>query len=308
MEVRYLNVFSASRSIESTPADPCCSPGISWSKRFGRGMLSCILVPDASIWFWRLIRKRIESLVEEVAPDVVLTTSPPHSNHDIGLWLSSRTNIPWVADFRDPYLFDPRYRPSGLGRMIAWRHHRYERRIYERAKLILHAIPNHAQWARERYPFAHERIVTLPNGCPPELAEGSVKPDRSSEGRRSVRVVGTCGADEVSSLALAIRSLVEAGGDLELRIVGPRPSNMKTLEAILALRWRRVWRALRTTDAPQRLLLFSLAAMWPIYSWQLFGASHQRLKLPLQIVVYLLVLLSGDAAVREGRDRVPSPQ
>jgi hypothetical protein len=80
------------------------------------------------------------------------------------------------------------------------------------------------------------------------------------------------------------------------------------LLAALALRWRRVWRGLGTTDAPQRLLLFSLAAMWPIYSWQLFGATHQRLKLPLQIVVYLLVLLSADTAVRERRDRVSAPQ
>jgi glycosyltransferase involved in cell wall biosynthesis len=36
--------------------------------------------------------------------DAIITTGPPHSCHLIGLKLKKSTGLPWIADFRDPWL------------------------------------------------------------------------------------------------------------------------------------------------------------------------------------------------------------
>jgi len=39
-----------------------------------------------------------------------------------------------------------------------------------------------------------------------------------------------------------------------------------------------------------KAIIMSLLTYWPIYSWHLYGVTHQRLKLPLQIVVFLIAM------------------
>ena len=38
--------------------------------------------------------------------DVIYTTSPPHSQLMTGVLLKKMTNFPWVADLRDPIIFN----------------------------------------------------------------------------------------------------------------------------------------------------------------------------------------------------------
>src|SRR3977135_757110 len=45
-------------------------------------------------------------------PDVVVTSSPPNCVHMAGLYLKLRYGLPWVADFRDPWI--PGIRVSGV--------------------------------------------------------------------------------------------------------------------------------------------------------------------------------------------------
>ncbi len=51
--------------------------------------------------WYRSIKKHLSNIVQECAPDCVITTSPPHSTHLIGYHLSKQFNIPWVMDIRD---------------------------------------------------------------------------------------------------------------------------------------------------------------------------------------------------------------
>ena len=194
-----------------------------------RGLLKSVVqrwsVPDPSVYFWRSAKTRDRAIrtVEAVGPDVILTSSPPHSNHDIGRWLSEQTSISWVADFRDPYIIDPRYCPTGIRRIRWGAHRRFEESVYQHAAMTVHAIPIQARWARRVYPFARDRVRILTNGCPPEIAQGRVEPDVTPGGRKSVRVVGVIGDDEAIELATAVSSLAKSSTDIELRLVG-RPT------------------------------------------------------------------------------------
>jgi glycosyltransferase involved in cell wall biosynthesis len=204
-----------------------------WKAMFASSVLAQWSVPDLSVRFWRAARARALKFVQQLNPDVILTTSPPHGLHDLGIWLSKQVDIPWVADFRDPFLIDPRFRRRGIGR-LRWRAQKeYERQIYERAAMIVHAIPLQARWARRAYPAARTRIVTLSNGCPVELAESQIEPAEVSDNRICVCLAGAVAAAEVALLAGAMRELIDSGLNLELRLVGTPPPNLNVLQELL---------------------------------------------------------------------------
>lgn len=197
-----------------------------------------LLIPDTSIRFWRSARQRALRHVEALRPDVILSTSPTHATHDLGMWLSQEARVPWVADYRDVHLLDFTWKYGWASRLMFSRHRRFERSVYEHASLIIHAIPVHARWASRFYPVARGRIRTLPNGAPARLAEGRVEPVRTDGGRRSVRAIGSIGDDDVARLAAAVKQLSGEGLDLELCFVGKPPGNGETLRRALGERLR----------------------------------------------------------------------
>jgi len=69
--------------------------------------LSRILVPEPLIAAWAPFAiRRTRRLARRRPPDCVITTSPPESAHLVGLKLARR-GVPWVADLRDGWTFEP---------------------------------------------------------------------------------------------------------------------------------------------------------------------------------------------------------
>ena len=101
-------------------------------------------------------------------PDAILTSGPPHCVHVLGHYLKHRTGLPWVADFRDPWISDGKDRP------LVWRDRwalRWERCVFESANLVLANAPNAAALYQSCYPSSRQKIVTLTNGFDPRLDE-----------------------------------------------------------------------------------------------------------------------------------------
>ncbi|MCX6239508.1 MAG: glycosyltransferase family 4 protein [Bacteroidia bacterium] len=62
-----------------------------------------IFIPDArKFWIKPSVRFLINYLKENHV-DAIVSTGPPHSMHLIALAIKERLNIPWLADFRDPW-------------------------------------------------------------------------------------------------------------------------------------------------------------------------------------------------------------
>jgi glycosyltransferase involved in cell wall biosynthesis len=100
--------------------------------------------------------------------DAVLTTSPPDSVHLAGLALKRRFGLPWVADFRDPWVgLHFRNPPTAWHRA---RHARAERAVLEGADRVLTASRTHLDTlgARSDARVPPERAIHLPNGFEPE--------------------------------------------------------------------------------------------------------------------------------------------
>lgn len=231
--LEYLN---APVSDDDPPRTPDRRASLSARARLmiGRSAASAMFIPDPGISFWRASRARVMRTVEDVKPDLIITTGPPHSNHDIGLFLARTTGIPWVADFRDPYIIDKRFAPRSPFRWMMPFHMNYAHRIYENASLVTHAIPLAARFWRIRSPELRKRVRILTNACAPELAAGRVEADITPGNRKSIRVIGQVGHDEALHLARAIAALVDRGMDLELRLIGPEPTTLPDIRALLA--------------------------------------------------------------------------
>ncbi len=199
-----------------------------------------LFVPDSQILSWKRLYPAIREVVADFRPDVVLSTCPTFSVLEVGRKLKQDLGVPWIADYRDPMLLDDRFRPRGWAGIMWPRFAAFERRVYQQADAILHAVPLHARWARMHYPFARRRCAILRHPVPEDLLSGLLDPFRSEvAGRRSVCVVGFIRPQVVGLLAQAIRQLVQEDPrtyDLELRLVGRTLDDPQPIEEILGSR------------------------------------------------------------------------
>lgn len=61
------------------------------------------LIPDARRFWISPSVRRLTAILKEYPVDAIVSTGPPHSMHLIAQHLSKRFQIPWLADFRDPW-------------------------------------------------------------------------------------------------------------------------------------------------------------------------------------------------------------
>jgi glycosyltransferase involved in cell wall biosynthesis len=117
------------------------------------------------VWLPDALRECARAVAEE-RPDAVLTSGPPQFVHLLGLYLKRRYRLPWVADFRDPWVTDggpPRPR-SLRGRWESF----WERQVMAHADAVLANAPNACRAFREAFPRHADKFLTLTNGFDPE--------------------------------------------------------------------------------------------------------------------------------------------
>ncbi len=199
-------------------------------RRIGRSSLATLAVPDLSIRFWQAQREQVLKRVLELKPDVIITTSPPHSVHDLGMWLAAETSIPWLADFRDPYMLDSRFKPRGLGKLRWGAHIAFKNAIYTRAWQITHAIPNQHRWSRLHFKHHRGRMQDLRNAFPESLVNYAAEPRTSA---KNVRVAGTIPEQEQIALAKAVALVAQHMPDVRLTLIGRIPAVAEDLKSIL---------------------------------------------------------------------------
>ena len=124
-------------------------------RRFGE----LFLIPDTYAGWVPFAARAAGKLCRRERFDVIYSTSPPDSSHLAARGVSRAFGIPWVADFRDPwinlYLREP---PTPIHRAV---HERLERSV-SRADLVLVTTAAHERLLAEKYPWC--RIERIPNG------------------------------------------------------------------------------------------------------------------------------------------------
>ncbi len=117
-------------------------------------------VPDR-YWPWIVPAvKKVGKLIGQNGIPAIFTTYPVPSALLIGLLAKRRyNNLPWIADFRDPWVEDS---------MPAWRRFveaRLEARVIACADRVICNTPRMRDWFLARYPHIDPgKFVTVPNG------------------------------------------------------------------------------------------------------------------------------------------------
>jgi glycosyltransferase involved in cell wall biosynthesis len=132
-----------------------------------------LLLPDSYIGWARAAAGAARRRLARGDVDVLLSSSPPDSVHLAAAAAARGARIPWVADFRDPWVGLHFRRPP-----TAWhraRQQRLEREVLERADAVLAASRAHLDLIREVEAAGALRGVVarathLPNGYEPEGA------------------------------------------------------------------------------------------------------------------------------------------
>jgi glycosyltransferase involved in cell wall biosynthesis len=132
------------------------------SRSFGavRKLAAAVMIPDSYVgWVPFAVRAALEVVATDHV-DAVYSTSPPESTHLAGEKVHRETGLPWIADFRDPWmnlhLLDA---PSPVHAHL---HRRMERLVCTTATTVAVTTRWSEEYMRATYPAA--RIARISNG------------------------------------------------------------------------------------------------------------------------------------------------
>ncbi|MCF7832532.1 MAG: glycosyltransferase [Candidatus Marinimicrobia bacterium] len=92
------------RKIEATlPKNIALDKKTSFKERVSRWIRANYFIPDARKGWKRFMVKEGLKIIENEKPDIIFSTSPPHSLQLGAKTLAKKSGLPWVADLRDPW-------------------------------------------------------------------------------------------------------------------------------------------------------------------------------------------------------------
>ncbi len=229
----------------------------------------------------------------------IVTCGPPHMVHLAGRFVSRRTGLPLVMDMRDPWSLNPAVPESLANPLWFWLAARHERSAVRHAALVITNTAPFRIAMQAVYPRAHNRIITVLNGCDEEpippapvgrrftiAYAGSIYLDRNP------RLVFRAAARVVRELELTPEQLgfdflgyVEGFGGVPLGVMA-REEGVGDYVRTYATRPRRE----AMTFLAQAAMLLSLPQDTPL-------AIPSKLFEYLQFNAWLLVLAKRDSAI-----------
>ncbi len=198
-----------------------------------RRLQQFVAIPDGYRPWARAAERAAAARLAKGGIDALWTTSSPESAHLAGLALKRKFALPWIADFRDPWVGRVTYAPP-----TAWhdrRHRALEREVVATADRVTVVSEAMAARFRERYPaLGPAHFVVLPNGYDPDdwarvaRLPLSLEPDAAREADARRFVVLHAGQlahrPTVGDLLAAVARLVEESParrkTLRLRFMG----------------------------------------------------------------------------------------
>jgi glycosyltransferase involved in cell wall biosynthesis len=119
-------------------------------------------IPDGQILWAISAYFRALKLIRDHKIDIILTTSAPYSSHLIGYWLKKRTNLSWVADFRDEWSENPILEfPTKFHHWLA---KKMETLVYTYANHVVYATKPFSETFTNPSLWESKKFSTITNG------------------------------------------------------------------------------------------------------------------------------------------------
>jgi len=147
-------------------------PGVGKKSRYGlarllKNVYALFSIPDDRVlWIPMAIIKGYWMLREHQVK-LLYSTSPHHSCHMVALFLNWITGIPWISDFRDPWVENPF--PSSQFRVQIWIENILERQVVKYSSKVVSISKPITQELKKRYPeVPSSKFGVLPNSFDPD--------------------------------------------------------------------------------------------------------------------------------------------
>ncbi|MFN3640816.1 MAG: glycosyltransferase, partial [Flavobacterium sp.] len=102
-------------------------------------------IPDARVLWVKPSVTFLAKYLKDHPVDVVVTTGPPHSLHLIGLSLQEKLQLPWLADFRDPWTTIGYHKELKLTENSKQKHKLLEKKVLQSVDRVIVTSPTTAQ-------------------------------------------------------------------------------------------------------------------------------------------------------------------
>jgi len=135
-----------------------------WKSKLSVFIRGNFLIPDPRMFWIKPSIKFLTKYLKENPVDLIVSTGPPHSMHLIALELKKKFDIPWIADFRDPWTDIDFYHKLRLTKWADKKHHRLEKKVLEKADHVVTVSPG---CAFDLEKIVHRNIEVINNGFDP---------------------------------------------------------------------------------------------------------------------------------------------
>jgi len=192
----------------------------SWKDKLSIWIRGNFLIPDPRRFWIKPSVKFLTNYLQENQIDAIITTGPPHSMHMIGLGIKKNfPNLPWLADFRDPWTNIDFYKDLNLSFIADKIHHHQENEIIQNADCVLVV----SKGMKEEYELLHPKnIQVISNGYDEsDVQAGKLKLDE----KFSISHIGTLNAARNPKTLWKILAKIcfenqEFKTDLQIQLVG----------------------------------------------------------------------------------------
>ena len=197
-------------------------------EKIARWIRGNFFIPDARKFWIRPSVRFLKKYLAEHPVDLIVSSGPPHSMHLIGLGLRKKLNIPWVADFRDPWTRIDFYEELLLSKWADRKHHRLEEKVIQNADAVISV----SRTVYEEFSaMGAKASFYIPNGYDPQDLQGTESPSSVPDKFRILHAGSINPARNPELLWKVLTQLVKAqpsfADDLEIQLVGKADISVK---------------------------------------------------------------------------------
>ena len=177
-------------------------------------------IPDARCFWIKPSVRFLSEYLKQNPVDAIISSGPPHTTHLIARGVKRKTNLPWIADFRDPWTQIDFYEQLMLTSVADAKHKRLERSVLKEADKVITVSWN---WAKDLEAIGKRKIEIITNGFDEDdfSASGSTQPDT----KFSLSHIGSLNGDRnAENFWVALKELCNDDAqfktDLIIRLIG----------------------------------------------------------------------------------------
>ena len=163
IQKKIIEPFNAFKFITGRKKNDSSNPVYATSKRnfldnFSIWLRGNFFIPDArSLWIKPSV-KFLTGYLKENSVEAILTDGPPHTNTVIGMRLAQKFNLPFLADFQDPWTQVDYYKMMKIGKRADKKHKLLEQEVFNTANKITIASPT---WAKDIETIGAKNVDTV---------------------------------------------------------------------------------------------------------------------------------------------------